>query len=61
MLLPNAIYVCSSIILPVGKICPARGGYEVFFMVLGEIQRSKLKGEPALSLVPERRAPPKGC
>jgi len=61
MLLPNAIYVRSSIILPVGKDMSNRGGMKFSFMVLGEIQRSKLKGEPALSLVPERRAPPKGC
>jgi len=31
MLLPNAIYVCSSIILPVGKDMSSSWGYEVFF------------------------------
>ena len=30
-------------------------------MVLGLIQRSKFNFEPALSLVPDCLAPPKGC
>ena len=31
------------------------------FTERGEIQRSKLRGPPALSLVPDALAPPNGC
>src|SRR4028118_1817256 len=30
-------------------------------MVRGDVQRTRLSMEPALSLVPEAREPPKGC
>ena len=36
-------------------------GTKVSFTVRGEAQRSRLSALPALSLVPEPRAPPKGC
>src|SRR3990170_5059813 len=36
-------------------------GEKVSLMVRGLVQRIRLRGPPALSLVPEPRAPPKGC
>jgi hypothetical protein len=38
-----------------------RGGEKVRLMVRGDVHRSRFHGEPALSLVPERREPPNGC
>jgi hypothetical protein len=35
--------------------------YKVSLIVLGETQRNKFNGEPALSFVPEALAPPNGC
>ena len=37
------------------------GGSKVSLMVRGDTQRNKLIIEPALSLVPDPRAPPNGC
>jgi hypothetical protein len=37
------------------------GGTNVSLIVRGEVHRSRFSGEPALSLVPEARAPPNGC
>src|SRR5690348_3303931 len=37
------------------------GGTSVSLIVRGDIQRIMLRWEPALSLVPLARAPPKGC
>ena len=39
----------------------AVGGTNVSLIVRGDAQRSRFSGEPALSLVPEARAPPNGC
>ena len=36
-------------------------GMSVSLMVRGDIQRTRLRYEPALSLVPEALAPPNGC
>ena len=38
-----------------------RAATKVSFTTRGEAQRSKLYELPALSLVPEARAPPNGC
>ena len=37
------------------------GGANVSFTVRGETQRIRFQSEPALSFVPEARAPPNGC
>ncbi len=37
------------------------GGTNVSLIDRGEVQRSRLTAAPALSLVPEARAPPNGC
>ena len=36
------------------------GGVKLSLMVRGEVQRIRFRKLPALSLVPEARAPPKG-
>jgi hypothetical protein len=46
---------------PMNGYSKACGGAKVSLMVRGEIQRIRLRMEPALSLVPDPRAPPKGC
>jgi hypothetical protein len=37
------------------------GGTDVSLMARGDDQRMRLFDQPALSFVPEARAPPKGC
>ena len=44
-----------------GIVVVAVAGTNVSLIVRAEVQRSRFCGEPALSLVPEARAPPKGC
>ena len=39
----------------------SRGGEKVSFMLRALTQRSRFIFDPALSLVPDARAPPNGC
>lgn len=53
----NTRYFC----FPKNGYAKCVGGQKVSFTVLGDVQRIRFKTEPALSLVPEALAPPKGC